>query len=229
MFRYCLSDTSRNLTVWWLLFTGIIYIISNWPNLVAAKLYNISIAGFFLVSFSNQYYFLLILFPLLFVFLLRLDWAPSISILSREDKIISYLKARILALSLALAVILLFHILLTFLMSAGLIGVRGTQLTGYTYFDEILQLFDSQFDSPYVAIFLILLNYQLGLICISSIVGVILIYFSKKTRIVALVTLYFILFFGVQRSAMWDLEPFFISNYILLSNAIATGIFPGSM
>lgn len=229
MFRYCLSDTSRNLSVWWLLFAGMIYIVSNWPNLVAAKLYNLNIAEFFLVSFSNQYYFLLILFPLLFIFLLRLDWDPSISILSREQKFSSYLKARILTLSLSLVMILFFHILLTFLMGVGLMGTTGTYLTGYAYFDEILQLFSSRFSSPYVAVCLVLLNYLLGLVCVSSIVGVILIYFPRKIRVASLVVLYLIIFFGVQRSAMWNLEPFFISNYVLLSNAITTDLFPGSI
>ena len=74
-----------------------------------------------------------------------------------------------------------------------------------------------------------LLNYLLGLVCVSSIVGVILIYFPRKIRVASLVVLYLIIFFGVQRSAMWNLEPFFISNYVLLSNAITTDLFPGSI
>ena len=160
---------------------------------------------------------------------LRYVILPSISILSREQKFSSYLKARILTLSLSLVMILFFHILLTFLMGVGLMGTTGTYLTGYAYFDEILQLFSSRFSSPYVAVCLVLLNYLLGLVCVSSIVGVILIYFPRKIRVASLVVLYLIIFFGVQRSAMWNLEPFFISNYVLLSNAITTDLFPGSI
>ena len=229
MFRFCLADTRRSLTVWWFLFAGLIYIVSSWPYLIAAKLYNLNITEFYLISFSNQYYFLLILFPLLFLYLLRLNWTPSISILSRGENFSSYIWARFVTLSLSLLIILLFHVLITFLMGIGLHDSAETRMFGYAYFDAILPLFEKQFHLPLIAVFLLLLNYLLGLICISSIVGFILVYFPRNIKIAALVVLYFTIFFGVQRSATWNLSALFISNYILLSNAITANLFPASI
>ena len=229
MFRFCLADTRRSLTVWWFLFTGLIYIVSSWPYLIAAKSYNLNISEFFLISFSNQYYFLLILFPLLFLYLLRLNWTPSISILSRGENFSSYIWARFVTLSLSLLVILFFHVLITCLMGIGLRNSAETRIFGYAYFDTVLPLFENQFRLPHIAVCFVLLNYLLGLICISSIVGLILVYFPRNIKLAALVVLYFTIFFGVQRSTTWNLSALFISNYILLSNAITADLFPESI
>lgn len=229
MFRFCLADTRRSLTIWWFLFVGLIYIVSSWPYLIAAKLYNLNISEFFLISFSNQYYFLLILFPLLFLYLLRLNWTPSISILSRGGNFSTYIWARFVTLSLSLLVIVSFHLFITFLMSIGLRDSAETRLFGYAYFDTILPIFENQFRLPQIAIYFVLLNYLLGIICISSIVGLILVYFPRNIKIVALVALYFTIFFGVQRSITWNIPALFLSNYILLSNAIIADLFPESI
>ena len=228
MFGYCMTDTERKIPIWLIFLMGVLYIISNQPDLSMARMYNLNLAEFTVITFSNQYYFLLIFFPLLFLLLLRLDWTPSISVLARKPKFTSYLKARVYSLLILLLVLLIYHFFLAVAMGITL-NPTGHRISGYNHFDSILNLFENQFSSLYIAIGFVLLNYFLGLVCISALVGFILIYIPKKFKIATLLVLYFFIFFGVQRSSVWGLTPFFISNYILLSNAIASDLFPVSL
>ena len=71
MFKYCLIDTRQCLSNQWIILTGLTYIISSIPDVIFFSSYRGSIADFIILSFSNQYYFLLIILPLLFLFLLK--------------------------------------------------------------------------------------------------------------------------------------------------------------
>lgn len=93
MFKYCLIDTRQCLSNQWIILTGLTYIISSIPDVIFFSSYRGSIADFIILSFSNQYYFLLIILPLLFLFLLKIDWLPSSTILLRNASITTYVKS----------------------------------------------------------------------------------------------------------------------------------------
>ena len=61
MFKYCLIDTRQCLSNQWIILTGLTYIISSIPDVIFFSSYRGSIADFIILSFSNQYYFLLII------------------------------------------------------------------------------------------------------------------------------------------------------------------------
>ena len=102
MFKYCLIDTRQCLSNQWIILTGLTYIISSIPDVIFFSSYRGSIADFIILSFSNQYYFLLIILPLLFLFLLKIDWLPSSTILLRNASITTYVIARFSALVISL-------------------------------------------------------------------------------------------------------------------------------
>lgn len=225
MFKYCINDTSRNLPIWWFLLTGVIYLVSCFPYKNIAN--DASLSEYIIICFSNSYYFLLILLPLLFIFLLRLRWTPPITVMIRIPSFSGYLRARFLTLFFCLAIIVAFHLVLTIVMGLGLSYSSSNALLDNEY-NSLLILFLNHFGSTWLAISAILLNYLLGLYCLSLIIGTIVLVFPKRIATVSVVLMYFIILIGVQRSSIWNVIPFFIGNYIVLSNAISNNLFPWS-
>lgn len=228
MFRYCLNDTRKNLPIWWFLLSGAIYLVSCLPYRNSVKLYNISLPEYIIICFSNSYYFLLILLPLIFIVLLRLQWGPPTTVMSRTVLFSNYLKARSLTLLFFLAIIVTFHLAFTIIMGLGL-PYSSNNILLDTEYSSLLLLFVNHFGSIWLSVCAILLNYLLGLYCLSLIVGTIILYLPKRIATIAIVLLYLIIFIGVQRSATWNATPFFIGNYMILSTAISSNLFPWSI
>lgn len=129
MFKYCLIDTRQCLSNQWIILTGLTYIISSIPDVIFFSSYRGSIADFIILSFSNQYYFLLIILPLLFLFLLKIDWLPSSTILLRNASITTYVIARFSALVISLSAIITFHLSSAAIMAVGSQGLNLPLLT----------------------------------------------------------------------------------------------------
>ena len=209
MFKYCLIDTRQCLSNQWIILTGLTYIISSIPDVIFFSSYRGSIADFIILSFSNQYYFLLIILPLLFLFLLKIDWLPSSTILLRNASITTYVIARFSALVISLSAIITFHLSLATIMAVGSSMVKST--------------------SSYTSICWIIVNYLFGLLLIASIIWLIIVSTPRKFRVPLIVLLYFFIFLGVQRSSSWYHPALFIFNMIILSNALPYNLFPWSM
>ena len=206
MFKYCLIDTRQCLSNQWIILTGLTYIISSIPDVIFFSSYRGSIADFIILSFSNQYYFLLIILPLLFLFLLKIDWLPSSTILLRNASITTYV-----------------------IMAVGSSMVKSTSSYTSSYYNSTISLFKEHFVSSSVSICWIIVNYLFGLLLIASIIWLIIVSTPRKFRVPLIVLLYFFIFFGVQRSSSWYHPALFIFNMIILSNALPYNLFPWSM
>ena len=215
MFKYCLIDTRQCLSNQWIILTGLTYIISSIPDVIFFSSYRGSIADFIILSFSNQYYFLLIILPLLFLFLLKIDWLPSSTILLRNASITTYVIARFSALVISLSAIITFHLSLAAIMAVGSSMVKSTSSYTSSYYNS--------------TICWIIVNYLFGLLLIASIIWLIIVSTPRKFRVPLIVLLYFFIFFGVQRSSSWYHPALFIFNMIILSNALPYNLFPWSM
>jgi len=228
MFKYCLIDTRQCLSNQWIILTGLTYIISSIPDVIFSS-YRGSIADFIILSFSNQYYFLLIILPLLFLFLLKIDWLPSSTILLRNASITTYVIARFSALVISLSAIITFHLSLAAIMAVGSSMVKSTSSYTSSYYNSTISLFKEHFVSSSVSICWIIVNYLFGLLLIASIIWLIIVSTPRKFRVPLIVLLYFFIFFGVQRSSSWYHPALFIFNMIILSNALPYNLFPWSM
>lgn len=171
MFKYCLIDTRQCLSNQWIILTGLTYIISSIPDVIFFSSYRGSIADFIILSFSNQYYFLLIILPLLFLFLLKIDWLPSSTILLRNASITTYVIARFSALVISLSAIITFHLSLAAIMAVGSSMVKSTSSYTSSYYNSTISLFKEHFVSSSVSICWIIVNYLFGLLLIASIIG----------------------------------------------------------
>ena len=211
MFKYCLIDTRQCLSNQWIILTGLTYIISSIPDVIFFSSYRGSIADFIILSFSNQYYFLLIILPLLFLFLLKIDWLPSSTILLRNASITTYVIARFSALVISLSAIITFHLSLAAIMAVGSSMVKSTSSYTSSYYNSTISLFKEHFVSSSVSICWIIVSTP------------------RKFRVPLIVLLYFFIFFGVQRSSSWYHPALFIFNMIILSNALPYNLFPWSM
>lgn len=224
MFRYCLSDARKCLSLWWFVLSGVIYIVSSCKYLTSAR----SVSDYIILCFSNPYYFLLILPPLLFLFLLQLKWIPSAHILSRSFFYSKYLTARLFSVLSSLVFIIIFHLCLTvivwfvFLLYPSEVALDANS-------DFLVLLYTDYFGSAGASIGVMLLNYLLGIYCLSLMVGAIVLRFPKKWSIATTILLYCILLIGVQRSAEWNAVPLFLGNYIMLSIAVTNNLFPWSI
>ena len=216
MFKYCLIDTRQCLSNQWIILTGLTYIISSIPDVIFFSSYRGSIADFIILSFSNQYYFLLIILPLLFLFLLKIDWLPSSTILLRNASITTYVIARFSALVISLSAIITFHLSLAAIMAVGSSMVKSTSSYTSSYYNSTISLFKEHFVSSSVSICWIIVNYLFGLLLIASIIWLIIVSTPRKFRVPLIVLLYFFIFFGVQRSSSWYHPALFIFNICLL-------------
>ena len=229
MFKYCLIDTRQCLSNQWIILTGLTYIISSIPDVIFFSSYRGSIADFIILSFSNQYYFLLIILPLLFLFLLKIDWLPSSTILLRNASITTYVIARFSALVISLSAIITFHLSLAAIMAVGSSMVKSTSSYTSSYYNSTISLFKEHFVSSSASICWIIVNYLFGLLLIASIIWLIIVSTPRKFRVPLIVLLYFFIFLGVQRSSSWYHPALFIFNMIILSNALPYNLFPWSM
>ena len=189
MFKYCLIDTRQCLSNQWIILTGLTYIISSIPDVIFFSSYRGSIADFIILSFSNQYYFLLIILPLLFLFLLKIDWLPSSTILLRNASITTYVIARFSALVISLSAIITFHLSLAAIMAVGSSMVKSTSSYTSSYYNSTISLFKEHFVSSSVSICWIIVNYLFGLLLIASIIWLIIVRTPRKFRVPLIVLL----------------------------------------
>ena len=150
------------------------------------------------MSFSNQYYFLLIILPLLFLFLLKIDWLPSSTILLRNASITTYVIARFSALVISLSAIITFHLSLAAIMAVGSSMVKSTSSYTSSYYNSTISLFKEHFVSSSVSICWIIVNYLFGLLLIASIIWLIIVSTPRKFRVPLIVLLYFFIFFSLS-------------------------------
>ena len=225
MVKYCLDDTNNALPSWWLIFTGVIYFISCIPYKMEAKMAGLSIWEFLITCYSNPYYYLLILLPLLFIFLLRLHWVPSPLILSRAGAFSHYVNARYLILLAYLVIIILYHFILTVIFGWGL-SHRPANMPIIRNSGKLLEMFSDYYGQASVAILFVLFTYMVGLSFISFLIGAFIIFLPKRAAIISIAGTYIFIYVGVQRGSIWSLEYFFWGNYLLLSNELVDNIFP---
>ena len=225
MVKYCLNDINSGLPSWWFIFTGAIYFISCIPYKMEAKINGLSIWGFLIKCFSNPYYYLLVLLPLLFIFLLRLHWVPTPLVLSRAGTFSRYVNARYLTLLFPLAIIIIYHFILTILFGWGL-SCRSASLPIMGNSGKLLRVFSNYFNSIPLAVLTALVTYMIGLSFISFLVGAFIMLFHKRTAIICIIGTYIFIYLGVQRGSIWNLEYVFWGNYMLLSNELADHLFP---
>lgn len=228
MVKYCLNDANSGLPSWWFIFTGAIYFISCIPYKMEAKINGLSIWGFLIKCFSNPYYYLLILLPLLFIFLLRLHWVPAPLVLSRADTFSRYVNARYSTLLAYLAIIILYHFVLTIIFGWGL-PYRSASMPVMGSSGKLLGVFSNYFDSALLAALTALFTYMIGLSFISFLIGAFIMLLPKKAAVMGVIGTYIFVYLGVQRGSLWNLGCVFWGNYLLLSNELVDNVFPVPM